>query len=51
MSSGARPFDPTRGRWIPWVFVGMMLLVFVVNGALIVSAVSTFTGKIGRAHV
>ena len=44
MSSAARPFDPARGRWIPWVFVGMMLLVFVVNGALIVSAVSTFTG-------
>ena len=40
----ARSFDPARGRWIPWVFVGMMLLVIGVNGVLITSAVRSFTG-------
>ncbi|WP_419896025.1 FixH family protein [Roseomonas sp. USHLN139] len=33
-----------RSSWIPWVFVGGMLLVIAVNGVLIVSALSTFTG-------
>ncbi|MES2713680.1 MAG: FixH family protein [Pseudomonadota bacterium] len=37
-------FDPARGRWIPWVFVGGMGLVVVVNGLLIWFALSTFTG-------
>jgi len=37
-------FDANRSRWIPWVFVGGMALVVVVNGVLIVSAISTFTG-------
>ena len=36
--------EPRRSRWIPWVFVGGMLLVVVVNGVLIVASVSTFTG-------
>ncbi|MBL6076599.1 FixH family protein [Belnapia sp. T18] len=40
----ARSFDPARGRWIPWVFVGMMLLVIGVNAVLITSAVRSFTG-------
>ncbi len=39
-----RSFDPARGRWIPWVFVGMMLLVIGVNGVLITSAVRSFAG-------
>ena len=39
-----RSFDPARGRWIPWVFVGMMLLVIGVNGILIASALRSFTG-------
>ncbi|MGK7864795.1 FixH family protein [Falsiroseomonas sp. E2-1-a4] len=38
------PFDPRRSRWIPWVFVGGMLLVVVVNGGLIYAALSSFTG-------
>lgn len=37
-------FDPTRSRWIPWVFVGGMSLVVVVNAGLIFAALSTFTG-------
>lgn len=44
MSLTLRPFDPTRGRWIPWVFAGMMLIVVAVNGVLIFSAVHSFTG-------
>ena len=39
----SQTFDPKRSRWIPWVFVGGMLLVVVVNGVLIFSAISTFT--------
>ena len=37
-------FDPRRDRWIPWVFVGLMLLVVVVNGVMVALALSTFTG-------
>lgn len=40
----SRTFDPNRSRWIPWVFVGGMAVVVVVNGLLIFSALSTFTG-------
>lgn len=40
-----------RGRWIPWVFVGGMLLVVAVNGVLITAAVTTFTGTtVGHAY-
>lgn len=43
--------DPSRGRWIPWVFVGGMLVVVVVNGVLIFQALSTFTGvSVGHAY-
>lgn len=43
--------DPRRSRWIPWVFVGGMLLVLVVNIGLVWSALSTFTGvTVGRAY-
>jgi nitrogen fixation protein FixH len=38
------PFDPRRGRWIPYVFVGAMLLVVAVNAVLVYAALSTFTG-------
>jgi nitrogen fixation protein FixH len=37
-------FDARRSRWIPWAFVGGMLLVVVVNGIMAYYAVSTFTG-------
>ncbi|MEI6159433.1 MAG: FixH family protein [Roseococcus sp.] len=44
-------YDPRRGRWIPWVFVGGMLVVILVNGVLIFSALSTFTGvSVGQAY-
>ncbi len=36
--------NPRRSRWIPWVFVGGMLLVVAVNGVLVVAAIATFTG-------
>ncbi|MBV1797064.1 FixH family protein [Siccirubricoccus sp. G192] len=37
-------FDPRRSRWIPWAFAAGMLTVVAVNGVLITSALSTFTG-------
>ncbi|MDI3305598.1 MAG: FixH family protein [Acetobacteraceae bacterium] len=47
----AKTFQPRRGRWIPWVFVGGMALVIAVNGVLIAAAVSTFTGTtVGQAY-
>ena len=39
-----KTFNPRRSRWIPWVFVGGMLVVVLVNGMLIYSALSSFTG-------
>jgi nitrogen fixation protein FixH len=43
--------DPRRSRWIPWVFVGGMLLVVAVNAVLVVAALSTFTGvTTGRSY-
>ncbi|MCK8784769.1 FixH family protein [Roseomonas sp. NAR14] len=42
---------PRRSAWIPWVFVGAMGLVIAVNGALVYSALSTFTGTtVGHAY-
>jgi nitrogen fixation protein FixH len=40
----AQSFDPRRSRWIPWAFVGGMLLVVVVNAVMVWFALSTFTG-------
>jgi nitrogen fixation protein FixH len=46
-----RDYDPKRGRWIPWVFVGGMALVVAVNGALVWFSLSTFTGvTVPRAY-
>jgi nitrogen fixation protein FixH len=40
-----------RSGWIPWVFVGGMLLVVVVNAVLIYASVSTFTGvTVGKSY-
>lgn len=36
--------EPRRSAWIPWVFVGGLLLVVAVNAVLIVTAISSFTG-------
>ena len=41
-------FDPKRSRWIPWIFVGGMLLVVAVNAVLVFASVSTFTGVLSR---
>jgi hypothetical protein len=35
MSDVALRAEPVRGRWIPWVFVGGMLLVVAVNLVLV----------------
>ena len=48
--SSHRTVRPRRSAWIPWVFVGGMLLVVAVNGVLIVAAVGTFTG-VTTGHV
>jgi nitrogen fixation protein FixH len=40
--SGAQP--QRRSLWIPWLFVGLMLLVVVVNGVMIYFAEHTFSG-------
>jgi nitrogen fixation protein FixH len=46
-----RDYDPKRGRWIPWVFVGGMGLVVAVNALLVWFALSTFTGvTVPRAY-
>jgi len=51
MSDVALRADPARGRWIPWVFVGGMLLVVAVNLVLVWFALSTFTGvTVGHAY-
>jgi nitrogen fixation protein FixH len=51
MSMTIPEHDPRRSRWIPWVFVGGMLLVLAVNVGMVVSALTTFTGvTTGRAY-
>lgn len=35
-----------KSAWIPWVFVGGMLLVVVVNAILIVAALKSWTGLV-----
>jgi len=42
--SREHPSTERRSRWIPWIFVGGMLLVVVVNGFMAFYAISTFTG-------
>ena len=49
--SPSRDFDPNRSRWIPWVFVGGMATVVLVNLVLVYAALSTFTGvTTGRSY-
>lgn len=36
--------QPRRSAWIPWVFVGGLLLVVAVNAVLVVTAIGSFTG-------
>lgn len=44
-TSPSQPMErAVPGGWIPWVFVGLFLLVLAVNSTMIVIAVSTFTG-------
>lgn len=40
-----------KSRWIPWIFVGGMTVVVVVNGFMAFYAISTFTGlTTGQAY-
>jgi len=43
-SSSDQKQSIATGGWIPWVFVGLFLIVLAVNGTMITIAVSTFTG-------
>lgn len=44
-------FDPRRGRWIPWTFVGGFAVVIAVNAILVWASISTFTGvTVPRAY-
>ena len=50
MSDVALRAESARGRWIPWIFVGGMLLVVAVNLVLVWFALTTFTGvTVGHA--
>jgi nitrogen fixation protein FixH len=50
IDAALRP-EPVRSRWIPWAFVGGMLLVVVVNLVLVWFALTTFTGvTVGHAY-
>lgn len=42
--SAAMPAAQVRGRWIPWLFVGLFLVVIAVNGVMIWYALSSWTG-------
>lgn len=44
MATIEAPARPRRGAWIPWIFVGGMLLVVAVNAVMIRLAIGTFTG-------
>ncbi|MEZ5931625.1 MAG: FixH family protein [Alphaproteobacteria bacterium] len=45
MRSDADQSRPTAGgRWIPWLFVGLFLVVLAANGTMIGVALSTFNG-------
>ncbi len=35
---------PRKSLWIPWVFVGAMLVVIAVNGVLVTYALKSFSG-------
>ncbi len=44
-ASASQPIERVApGRWIPWTFVGLFLLVLAANSTMIIIAVSTFTG-------
>lgn len=50
-TTSEHPSGERRSRWIPWVFVGGMLVVVVVNGFMAFYAISTFTGlTTGQAY-
>ncbi len=51
MSDAILRARPPRSGWIPWVFVGGMALVIVVNLVLVWFALTTFTGvTVGHAY-
>ncbi len=51
MSGASRREGERRSSWIPWIFVGGMSIVVVVNGFMAFYAISTFTGlTTGQAY-
>ena len=42
--NAAMPAAGARGRWIPWLFVGFLVVVAAVNGVMIWYALSSWTG-------
>ena len=49
MTITARPRSEQKrvaaaGSWIPWLFIGLFMVVLLVNGTMIAIAVSTFNG-------
>ena len=44
MMAASFPSASTRSRWIPWVFVGGMLTVVLVNAVLVFFAMSSWSG-------
>lgn len=43
-TTSEHPPGERKSRWIPWIFVGGMLVVVVVNGFMAFYAISTFSG-------
>lgn len=50
-TTSEHPSGERKSRWIPWIFVGGIMVVVVVNGFMAYYAVSTFTGlTTGQAY-
>ncbi|MCW8952841.1 MAG: FixH family protein, partial [Rhodospirillales bacterium] len=49
-ASGQAANNRKPGWWYPWIFVGGMTIVVIVNGIMIYFALSTFTGLETRNH-
>lgn len=38
------------GRWIPWTFVAMFLVVLAANGTMVAFSISSWTGVVTESH-
>jgi nitrogen fixation protein FixH len=48
LPTAPRQQEGLRGRHVLWVFLGFFATVFIVNGAMIYSAVSTYSGLVAN---